>query len=275
MNTLPLPVTSLLHPFSTPRKFRLKHRTIVTFTLFALVSFTCYILFTSNPTLDASKSLRTHVQDHDRLHAYNQQSPDHQRSQDRKVHQHLQPVPISAPRPQISLSPSEELAALSAFLAALAHNVLPRTVDPNQSLDPQLVLDFDTRSEKAKEELHRVVEEVWTRYPVILFSKLHSADSREVRYMFSNLNLKPAPLVIQVDQREDADVLIPLLTRLTNVPSLPILLVGGQPVGSGMQDAKSLMTEIRRLYDGGLLVQRVLEAGAKIDIGKRRGGNRK
>ncbi|KIJ67772.1 hypothetical protein HYDPIDRAFT_173539 [Hydnomerulius pinastri MD-312] len=287
MNTPPLPVTSLLHPFSSPRKHRLKHRTTI-FALFGLVALTCYVLFILNPTLDISKPLRTHVQDHDRVYAYNdenqaaqkanananvpeQQSASYRNSAHRKTQPQLQPVPVAPQRPQISLTPSEELAALSAFLAALPHNVLPATVDPKEPLDPQLVLDFDPRSERAREELNRVVEEVWSRYPVMLFTKLHSADSREVRYMLSNMHLQPSPLVFEVDQREDAPVLIPLLNRLTHVPTLPILLIGGQPVGTEAEDTKSLMAVIRGLHESGELSRMVLEAGAKLDSGKRRG----
>ncbi|KIJ18583.1 hypothetical protein PAXINDRAFT_161441 [Paxillus involutus ATCC 200175] len=274
MSSLPLPVTSLFHPFHSPRKHRLKHRTIL-FSLFGLVAFTCYLLFISGTTLDIERSL-PHVQDHDRVRAPTDlrqlavnPNPVVPNAPHRKYQQHLQPVPPT--RPQISLSPSEELAALSAFLAALPQNVIPTTVDPDQPLDPQLVLDFDTRSESSKEELDRVIDEVWTRYPVILFTKLHSADSREIRYMFSNMNLNPAPLVLEVDQREDAQVLIPLLVRLTHVPSLPILLIGGQPVGTDAQDTKSLMVEIRKLEASGELTRRVLEAGAIVQTGKKKG----
>ncbi|KAF9227205.1 hypothetical protein BS17DRAFT_452243 [Gyrodon lividus] len=182
MNNPPLPVTCLLRPFSPPRKHRRRHRTAF-LALLGLVAFTCYLVFISNPTLDMSKSLRTHVQAHDRVHGYDDQSrldlnPDqqtirHETPPYRKIQQYLQAVPVPPPRSQIYLSPSEELAALAAFLAALPHNVLPPSVDPSQPLDPQLVLDFDTRSERAKEELHQVVEEVWTRYPVMLFTKVH------------------------------------------------------------------------------------------------------
>ncbi|KAH0827998.1 hypothetical protein J3R83DRAFT_3643 [Lanmaoa asiatica] len=291
--SLPVP---LLHPLGSPRKPRLKHRTAL-IALFSLLTFTCYLLFIAYPSLDLSKSFLTHAQDHDLAHAREEnhvvgQADAGQRAvPHRKAPQHLQPVP--APRPPLSLSPTEELAAVAAFIAALPHNILPSFVDPTVPLDPQLVLDFDPRSESAKEELTRVVEQVWTRFPVILFTKvrpdflslfvfhwhgqlrpscqLHSSDSREVRYMLSNMHLKPAPLVVEVDQREDASVLLPLLTRLTHVPSLPILLIGGQPVGTGVSDTKGIMTEIRKLYENGELTRRILEVGAIVDFGRRKG----
>jgi len=73
---------------------------------------------------------------------------------------------------ELTMSPSEELAAITFFLASLPQNVIPHTVDPKKPIDPQLVLDFDTRGAKAKEELDALVEDVWSRNPVFLWSKV-------------------------------------------------------------------------------------------------------
>ena len=154
----------LLLPLGSPRKHRLKQRTALV-ALFSLVTFTCYLLFVAYPSLDLSRSLLTHVQDHDRPYVHEERP-----SKRPKVQQHLQPVPL--PRVPLALSPTEELAALSAFIAALPHNVLPPTVNPDLPLDPQLVLDFDPRSDSAREELDRLVEQVWSRFPVMLFTKV-------------------------------------------------------------------------------------------------------
>ena len=74
----------------------------------------------------------------------------------------------------LRLDPSQELAAISSFLASLPQNVLPPTVDPTRPVDPQLVLDFDTRSTRAQEEVQAMVEDVWTRNPVFLYSKVRT-----------------------------------------------------------------------------------------------------
>lgn len=70
------------------------------------------------------------------------------------------------------LSPEQELGAVTAFMAALPQNVIPPDVDPTQPIDPQLVLDFDTRSPRAEEEVNNVVSDVWLRNPVVVFSKV-------------------------------------------------------------------------------------------------------
>jgi hypothetical protein len=73
----------------------------------------------------------------------------------------------------LNLGLSEELAVLTAYLAALPENRIPN-VDPATPLDPQLVVDFDTRSATAKDELAEVVHDVWHRNPVVLFGKVRS-----------------------------------------------------------------------------------------------------
>ena len=78
--------------------------------------------------------------------------------------------------PPLRLDPSQELAAISSFLASLPQNVLPLTVDATRPVDPQLVLDFDTRSHRAQEEVQAMVEDVWTRNPVFLYSKVRTTS---------------------------------------------------------------------------------------------------
>lgn len=60
---------------------------------------------------------------------------------------------------------------------------------------------------------------------------------------------------------DDADVLIPLLFRLTNSTELPILLIGGTPVGS--------IDTIRELNASGQLQALVTRAGAVLDGSKK------
>ena len=76
--------------------------------------------------------------------------------------------------PPLRLDPSQELAAITSFLASLPQNVLPPTVDSARPIDPQLVLDFDTRGYRAQEEVKAMIEDVWTRNPVFLYSKVRT-----------------------------------------------------------------------------------------------------
>ncbi|TFY58385.1 hypothetical protein EVG20_g8170 [Dentipellis fragilis] len=160
--------------------------------------------------------------------------------------------PTPPVRPQITLDPDQELAALTSFMAALPQNVVPGSVDPAHPIDPSLVLDFDTRSPRAAAEIEEVVSDVWTRNPVVVFSKLHSPISREIKHLIYDMKLKPAPTVFEIDQRSDADVVAPMIYRLTGQPALPILLVGGKPVGT--------IDDIRDLIANGELKRMVIDA---------------
>lgn len=82
---------------------------------------------------------------------------------------------VLASRPQITLTPEEELAALSSFIISLPHqNILPPSVDPSQPIDPQLILDFDTRRDGAGAELKRLVTATWENNPVVMYTKVRS-----------------------------------------------------------------------------------------------------
>jgi glutaredoxin-related protein len=164
--------------------------------------------------------------------------------------------------PPLRLSPSQELAAITSFLASLPRNVIPPAVDPTQPIDPQLVLDFDTRGYRAPEEVRAMVEDVWTRNPVFLYSKVYSPASRELKGILDNLNLKPAPTIMDVDVRDDSAVLLPILKRLLPFPELPILLIGGQAVGS--------IEQVRELEKDGELQKLITASGSIIDGAKRK-----
>lgn len=86
------------------------------------------------------------------------------------------PAHLALSRPDVSLSPEQELGALTAFMAALPQNVIPSNIDPSKPIDPQLVLDFDTRSPQAENEIDNLVIDVWLSNPVVLFAKVRDAS---------------------------------------------------------------------------------------------------
>jgi len=95
----------------------------------------------------------------------------------RKGHKHV--------RPSLKLDSAQELAAVSSFLASLPQNVIPHHADPALPIDPQLVLDFDTRGPRAQEEVRAMVEDVWLRNPVFVYAKV----SLVPLLLFKNLNV--------------------------------------------------------------------------------------
>jgi len=167
---------------------------------------------------------------------------------------------------QIKLDTAQELAAISSFLASLPQNHIPPSVDPSVPIDPQLVLDFGTHSSRAEDEVRAMVDDVWLQNPVFLYSKRYSSVSREIKAILVDMHLKPAPTIIDVDTRDDADVLTPILARLTSSSELPVLLIGGKYVGS--------IENIRDLHNSGDLRILITASGAVIE-GTKRGKRRK
>jgi glutaredoxin-related protein len=233
-----------------PRKSRQRATVLC---LFSLVVLTTYVCLVSPPALVPGHPPHPPHHHHGAEDAWRQLVDNLPRPPPGSFHKH---------RPEIVLSPEQELGAVTAFMAALPQNVIPTDIDPTQPIDPQLVLDFDTRSPRAEEEVANVISDVWLRNPVVVFSKTVSPVSRELKSILDALNVTPYPTIFGVDLRADADVLVPLLFRLTDTSELPILLVGGKPVGS--------MDTIRELHTNGQLKALVTHAGAVLDDSKKR-----
>jgi len=168
--------------------------------------------------------------------------------------------------PPLQLTPEQELAAVTTFLASLPQNVIPSNVDPSKQIDPQLVLDFDTRSPQALTELAQLEHDAWVRYPVVLYSKAHSPLSRDLEKIILELNLLPGPAIIPVEYRPDEEVLKPLLERLTGVPELPVLLIGGKIIGTPQ--------EVKYMHSKGSLARSINDAGAIIDGARKKKGRK-
>ncbi|EJD47009.1 hypothetical protein AURDEDRAFT_29744, partial [Auricularia subglabra TFB-10046 SS5] len=153
-----------------------------------------------------------------------------------------------------------ELGALIGFMASFASNALPLHIDPQQPLDPQLVLGFEPRDAGAEVEVRELVSEAWRINPVVVLSELRTGnlpDSREMKSTILGLKLYPDPTILEVDQRVDSDVIHPLLQRLTGAKTLPVAIIGGKAVGS--------MDEFRAMVESGKLKQLITAAGAVVN----------
>jgi glutaredoxin-related protein len=68
-------------------------------------------------------------------------------------------------------------------------------------------------------------------------------------------------MIIDIDIRDDAEVLEPLISRLTASTHLPVLLVGGKSIGS--------VESIRTLSQTGELREIIIASGATIGRSRR------
>ncbi|KAF4567239.1 hypothetical protein EYR36_010857 [Pleurotus pulmonarius] len=222
--------------------------------LIALIGLSAYIIFLSTPTLRTLHS----ASGVDIAHMDTQPIAPKHRQQSGKAHHGHHVTKNSPSLPIPVLTPALELAAITSFLTSIhdAHmNMLPPTVDPSKTIDPQLVLDFDiTRNPRAKEELQSLQENVWSRNPVVLYAKHFSPLSRAIKGTLEALHMNPPPTFIDVDTRADASILEPLLRRLTGM-DLPIILIAGQlvrPVDDGdSDDSASSDDHLKVILDAG------------------------
>ncbi|GJE92677.1 hypothetical protein PsYK624_088320 [Phanerochaete sordida] len=168
--------------------------------------------------------------------------------------------------PPLQFTPEQELAAVTTFLASLPQNVIPSNIDPHKPIDPELVLDFDTKSPQALTEVAQLEHDAWIHYPVVLYAKMHSPLSRDLEKIILDLNLLPGPAIIPVEYRPDEEVLKPLLQRLTGVEELPILLIGGKIIGTPQ--------EVKYMHSKGDLARAVTQAGAVVDGVKKKKGRK-
>ena len=150
-------------------------------------------------------------------------------------------------------SNKEEMAALVSFLTSTSSNALP-PVDPSIPLDPrkysrspydvhaqnaysllvdsELVLEFDyTKVETARDDMAQLTEDVFALFPVIIVGRMRDPHHRDILRTMSHYTSNPPPLVIEVDQRQDAETLVPLLGRLLDTHELPQIIVMGEPAG--------------------------------------------
>ena len=100
----------------------------------------------------------------------------------------------------------------------------------------------------------------------LTMKQLYSPSSRELKTVLASLYLSPAPVIVDVDMRDDAEVLKPILARLTSGSDLPILLVGGKVVGT--------VEEIKEMHKDGRLARAVSEAGAVVNGAKKKKGKK-
>lgn len=194
--------------------------------LFVLVAVSIYVLLVSPPVLRPISFLDAERIRPDDAARPSRWTPEAFRLAALKQRKPKATASSSNPRPQITLNQTQELAAVSSFIASLSQNMLPSSIDPSLPIDPQLVLDFDTRGPHAQEELQAVIHDVWARNPVMLYSKVrifpssdrgrpirskrsshlsqvHSPVSREIKQVLADLYLRPAPTIVDVDQRRE------------------------------------------------------------------------
>lgn len=172
---------------STSRKPRQFWQRTTFLALFALIVISAYVLLVAQPQLSPiafGEGEHSRPSPADRLSRLSSQAG--------KLAALRQKRPSAtnnsyADKPQVILDPAQELAAVTGFIASLPQNVIPPSVDPTKPIDPQLILDFDTRSPSAPQEVEAFVIDTWARNPVTLYSRVRPPPLPPFSFSFVRL----------------------------------------------------------------------------------------
>jgi len=89
------------------------------------------------------------------------------------------------------------------------------------------------------------VRELQTNSPLVVFSKSYCPYSKRAKSLIQTYALEPAPRVVEVDLREDGDLLKVILTRLTKHSTFPNVILRGRSLGGA--------DDLQALHEGGKL----------------------
>ncbi|CDZ97799.1 Thioredoxin-like fold [Phaffia rhodozyma] len=138
-------------------------------------------------------------------------------------------------------NPREELGALMRYLITSDASVLP-PLNPLEPLDPNLVLDFNLLRLSPKEGrqlVEQAVNEFWTSegdlsggaVMVLGLGDSRRGGAKTLMFLLDSLLIDTSNVYLDVSDRPDVEYLQPLLARIGNVPDLPMLVIGGHPIG--------------------------------------------
>jgi len=105
------------------------------------------------------------------------------------------------------------------------------------------------------------VRKLHAEYPVIVFSKTYCGFSRKAKDLLNSYDLHPPPKVVEVDLREDQNLIKGLLSRLSGRATFPNIFLLDISLGGS--------DDLQRLHESGELRQRFEAAGVEVrgDVG--------
>jgi len=124
-------------------------------------------------------------------------------------------------------------------------------LDPTKEIDLKVYSSFDGDDDWVKH-----VRELQKNSPLVVFSKSYCPYSKRAKSLIQTYALDPPPRIVEVDLREDGDLLKVILTRLTKHSTFPNVILRGRSLG-GADDLQTLHDEgnLEELFeDNGLSV---------------------
>jgi len=124
-------------------------------------------------------------------------------------------------------------------------------LDPAKEIDLKVYSSFDGDDDWVKH-----VRELQDDSPLVIFSKSYCPFSKRAKSLIQTYALDPSPRIVEVDLREDGDLIKVILTRLTKHSTFPNIILRGHSIG-GFDD-------LQALHDAGKLEELFEENGLSV-----------
>jgi len=123
------------------------------------------------------------------------------------------------------------------------------------ALDPTKPMKLSVY-EKSNGNWTQHVQTLEQSYPIVVFSKTYCPYSKKAKVLLATYNLVPPPKFVEVDLREDGDLIKLILGRLTTRDTFPNVMLHGKSLGGS--------DDIQVLHDEGKLKQIFEQGGVQV-----------
>jgi len=129
-----------------------------------------------------------------------------------------------------------------------------RVLAHETALDPKKPIKLSVYEKKGN--WTQFVETLEEKYPVIVFSKTYCPYSKKAKTLLEIYDLVPPPKIVEIDLREDGDLIKLILGRLTAHLTFPNVILHGKSLGGS--------DDIKTLHDTGKLKSIFEEGGVRV-----------
>jgi len=126
-----------------------------------------------------------------------------------------------------------------------------RVLSHDTAFDPKKPMKLSVY-EKGNANWTQYVQTLDESYPLVVFSKTYCPYSRKAKELLATYDLLPAPKLVEVDLREDGDLIKLILGRLTTRTTFPNVILHGKSLG-GSDDVQLLHDEgkLKSIFEQG------------------------
>jgi len=122
-------------------------------------------------------------------------------------------------------------------------------LDPTVSVEMSVYAAGDTSLDWEKEK-----QTLDVNYPIVVFSKTYCPYSSNAKRLLAAYDIQPPPKIIEVDIRDDGNMIKHILTRLTHHSTFPNIIIRGKSIGGS--------DDLNKLHTNKTLVEMIEQAGA-------------